>query len=131
MTKTVQLSFSYPVPAATLYRIFVTSAQHSAATGSPGRINAKVGGRFSLFEGALTGRTLYRAPGRLLVQTWRSTSFKPGDAESILVVEFRDQGKRGVMSFLHVNVPDHDAAGIRAGWRSYYYDNWLAYLQRR
>lgn len=131
MAKTITSSATFPASPRTLYRMFLSSKEHAAACGGgTARIAPRVGGTFSIFGGSLTGRTLLLKPGRMIVQAWRSSAFKPGDADSVLVLTFSGDAKRGKISLVHVNVPDHDARGVKQGWPAYYWKPWAAYLAR-
>ncbi len=131
MAKTIHSAGTFPVPPKMLFDIFMTSRLHAAATGAPGTISPRVGGSFSLFGGALKGKTIHLVKNKLVVQTWRSSTFKPTDPDSILVIRFSGDAKRGRMDLVHVNVPDHDAKGVTDGWKSYYWKSWAEYLQRQ
>ena len=131
MAKTIIQSAAFPASPKTLYRMFLSSKEHAAACGGgTARIVPRVGGTFSIFDGTLTGRTLLLKPGRMIVQAWRSSTFKPNDPDSILILTFDGDAKRGTVSMVHANVPDHDAAGIRSGWPAYYWRPWKAYLEK-
>jgi len=130
MPKTITSSATFPASPRTLYRMFLSSKEHGAACGADARIAPRVGGTFSIFGGTLTGRTLLLKPGRMIVQSWHSSSFKPNDPDSVLVLTFSGDAERGTISLVHVNVPDHNAQGVKEGWPSYYWKPWAAYLAR-
>jgi activator of HSP90 ATPase len=127
--KPIVQSVTFPVRARELYDIFLNSRRHSAFTGGKVKISAKAGSAFSAFNGILSGTTLWTVPGELLVQRWRSTQWKKGDGDSILVVAFSDVGKKGRIDLVHVNVPAHDHKGVTAGWRNYYWEPLKAYVR--
>ena len=132
MAQNIVQTAAFPASPQTLYRMFLSSKEHGAACGgAPARIAPRVGGTFSIFDGSLTGRTLLLKPGRMIVQAWRSSAFKPTDPDSILVLTFDGDAKRGTISMVHAQVPDHDAAGVRKGWPAYYWGPWKAYLEGR
>ncbi|MBI4082267.1 MAG: SRPBCC domain-containing protein [Candidatus Lambdaproteobacteria bacterium] len=128
MAKTVTSSAAFPASPRTLYRMFLDAGEHGAAIGASARIRPRVGGSFSIWEGQLTGRTLLLKPGRMIVQSWRSSTFRADDPDSILVLTFSGDARQGRISLVHVNVPDHDAAGVKQGWSRYYWKPWQAYL---
>ena len=75
MPKTILQSVTLPAPAADLYRMYLDPRRHAAITGAPVRIGARPGTPFRAFNGALSGTILFTRPGRMIVQTWRSTGF--------------------------------------------------------
>jgi activator of HSP90 ATPase len=131
MAKTVTSSATFPASPRTLYRMFLDSKEHGAAIGAAARIQPRVGGSFSVWDGQLTGRTLLLKPGKMIVQAWRSGAFHGDDPDSILVLTFSGDAKQGRIALVHVNVPDHDVAGVKQGWSEYYWKPWQAYLAAR
>jgi activator of HSP90 ATPase len=130
MPKTIQQSVTLPAPAADLYRMYLDPKRHAAITGAPVRIGARLGSPFRAFNGALSGKMLFTRPGRMIVQTWRSTGFGPEDIDSTLVLTFWPRGKSGCIRLVHVNVADRDARGVTEGWKKYYWKPWRAYLTK-
>jgi activator of HSP90 ATPase len=131
MPKTIQQTVTLPARAGDLYRMYLDSRHHAAITGAPVRIAAKPGARFRAFYGALSGTILVTRPGRMIVQTWRSTGFGPKDPDSILVLTFWPRGRSGRIQLVHTNVADRDARGVTDGWKTYYWKPWRAYLTKK
>jgi hypothetical protein len=104
---------------------------HAAVTGGPVKISAKTGSKFSAFGGQLWGSTLVAVQGKLVVQRWRSENFYETDLDSILVLEFADEGKQGRIDLVHVNVPPQDLKGVTDGWPVYYWQPLRKYLKSR
>ncbi|HKB72470.1 MAG TPA: SRPBCC domain-containing protein [Thermoanaerobaculia bacterium] len=130
MTKTVHQVVALPASPAKLYSMYLDPKAHGAFTGMPVDISAEPGSTFSAFGGAISGRILLTVPGRLIVQAWRSTNFRKGDPDSILVLAFSGKGKEGRIEMTHVNVSDRDAEGVRKGWKTHYWTPWRKYLKK-
>ena len=131
MPNLVRQSVLLPAPAARLYAMYLNPRTHKAITGSKVVINARAGSKFSAFDGMLSGRTLYTVPGRLIVQSWRSTDWKKDDLDSTVVLRFTALGRTGRIDLAHFNVPDDDYRGVTNGWKKYYWLPWRKYLERR
>ena len=131
MTRAIQQSVVFKASPHTLYEMFMDSAKHAAATGGAARISRKPGGRFTAWNNMLRGRTLLLVPDRMIVQSWRSIMFKPGDPDSILVITFTNAGGATRVDLVHVNVPVQDRAGVSKGWPKYYWKPWKRYLVKR
>jgi activator of HSP90 ATPase len=131
MPKLVKQSVVLPAPARELYAMYLNPKKHAAITGHKVTIGARPGSKFSAFGGALSGRMLQTVPGRLIVQSWRSTAFRKGDADSTLILRFTPKGRSGRIDLMHVNVPDHDCRGVTRGWKNYYWKPWRRYLAHR
>lgn len=128
--KTIEQSVRFPVSAKELYDIYIVAERHTAVTGGAVKISPKPGSKFSAFGGLLTGTTLFTIPAKLIVQRWRSVSFHDGDLDSLLVLRFIQEVKRGRIDLVHVNVPAHDHAGVTQGWKKYYWEPLRAYLRK-
>jgi activator of HSP90 ATPase len=131
MTRTIQQRVTFSASPERLFKLYTDSKQHSAATQGKATVSRRPGSRFTAFGGALRGRMLAVVPGRMVVQTWRSTGWKKGDSDSILILTFSKAGRGGGrVDLAHVNVPAHDHVGVRRGWRKYYWRPWRTYLTR-
>jgi activator of HSP90 ATPase len=131
VTPALEQSVTFNAKPMELYRMFMDSALHSAATGMPAKVSSKVGGQWSAFGKMLVGRNLALLPGRMIVQSWRSSQWKKDDPDSVLVVSFQKQGKRTTLHLTHVGVPKYDYKGVTKGWPKYYWQPWKAYLAKR
>lgn len=128
MTKAIQQSVRFAASPATLFEMYLDSKKHSASTGGKANLSRKVGGAFTAWNKMLRGRNLVIVPNRLIVQTWRSVNFKPGDADSILILEFSKAPGGGQVDLVHVNVPTQDHQGVTKGWPRHYWKPWKKYL---
>jgi len=130
MTKTIEQSVRFNASAKELYAIYMDPAKHAAMTGAPVQISAKPGSKFRAFDGLLWGQTIAVVPGKMIVQRWRSCNFKATDPDSILVLNFVQEGGRGRIDLAHVNVPKQDHAGVSKGWKKFYWGPLRRYLKR-
>src|SRR3989304_2598222 len=130
MDKPIQQSVTFPVRASRLYALYADGKLHSAATGQPAAIGKAAGGRFSAFEGMITGKLLHLRKNKLIVQTWRGKHWKPSDPDSVLILKFEDTPKGGRVQLVHVNVPAHDQKGVTAGWKKFYWEPWETFLSK-
>ena len=131
MPKLVKQSVTLPASAKVLYAMYLSPKQHGAITGGKVTIGSRSGSKFKAFGGALQGKILQTVPGKLIVQSWRSTAFKKGDHDSTLILRFSGKGNRGRIDLMHVNVPEHDYCGVTSGWPNYYWKPWRKLLARR
>ena len=131
MPSTVTLAVDLPAPPGRLYSMYLSPKTHAAITGAPVRIAARPGAAFRAFGGALIGTILQVVPQRLIVQSWRSTEFARSDLDSTLILAFSKRGKGGRIELTHVNIAEHDFAGVSQGWWTYYFNPWREYLKRR
>jgi activator of HSP90 ATPase len=129
MTKPIVRTAKFNAPAKELYDIFMTPKRHAAFTGGPVTISSTPGSKFTAFGGMLIGTTISTIPGKVIVQRWRSENFHKSDLDSILILTFSDEGKKGRIDLVHVNVPEQDYEGVRDGWKRYYWEPLSEYLE--
>jgi activator of HSP90 ATPase len=131
MTKAIQQSVEFRASPAVLFEIYLDSKKHSEATGAPARLSRKPGGKFTAWNGQLSGRNLLIIPKRVIVQAWRATHWKSSDPDSILILTFTKSPRGGRVDLAHANVPEHDHTGVTRGWPEYYWQPWKEYLKRQ
>lgn len=131
MRTVIRQSVVLPAAAERLFEMYLDPAEHAAFTGMPVTIGREPGAEFRAFGGQLTGSILAVAEPRLVVQSWRSTKFRPDDADSTLILLFTPEGDQGRIDLVHLDVPEHDFQGVTDGWPKHYWTPWRAYLERR
>jgi len=130
MRSIIRDSVILAAPAEDLYAAYLDSARHAEITGAPVTIGAESGSLFTAFHGNITGTTLAVIPSKLVVQSWRSTNFHPGDSDSTLILAFVPEGKDGRIDLVHLDVPAVDYQAVTAGWETYYWAPWRRYLAK-
>jgi len=113
-----------------MYEIFMDPKKHSEATGGKATGNGKVGGSFTAWGGQLKGKNLALVPGKLIVQSWRSSQFKAKDHDSILVLTLEKTSDGTLLTMTHTAVPDYEAA-VEQGWHDYYWTPIKKYLREK
>lgn len=131
MDNVISQTVLFPVPAETLFHMYLDPTEHEAITGSPVQIAINPGAKFSAFDGALSGKILAIVAPHLIVQSWRSKEFKPSDPDSTLVLSFTSQDGTGRIDLVHINVPDHDLDAVSEGRDQFYWIPWREYLARK
>ncbi len=130
MTPVIQQRVEFKASPARLFRLYLDSKQHSAATRAKAVVSKNVGGKFSAFDGMITGTNLAIVPNRMIVQSWRAKHWKKTDLDSILVLTFSRTRQGTQLDLAHANVPEHDHEGVSKGWEKYYWKPWRAYLAK-
>lgn len=104
-----------------VFRAWFDSAQHAAFTGAPAKIEGDIGGRFSLRDGAITGRTMALEFGRRLLQSWRNDDFPKGAPDSRLEMLFETVGAGTRLTVMHAELPEGQAEKLRTFWHDAYF----------
>src|SRR5258706_15155880 len=79
-----KLSAIIPAKPNEIYKAWLSTKGHTAMTGNPAKVNSKVGGKFTTWDGYIFGTNLELIPDQFIVQAWR-TSVLPDDAPDSLV----------------------------------------------
>jgi activator of HSP90 ATPase len=95
MTTPIVQSITFNTSGKELYNIYMDPKLHAKVTGAPVKISPKPGSKFTAFGGMLWGSTLTAIPSKLIVQRWRSENFYKTDLDSILILEFSQEGSKG------------------------------------
>jgi activator of HSP90 ATPase len=126
----LRMSITLPASPDRVYRAWLSSKEHSAFTGARAAVAAKVGGRFSAWDGYITGKTLALEPAQRIVQSWRTTDF-PGDSpDSELEVVLDPVAKGTRLTLVHTRLPQRQVAQYRQGWKDYYFTPMKDYFAR-
>ena len=112
-----------------LYDLYMDSKKHSAATGAPAKISAKVGGSFSAHRDYIKGKNIHLITDKTIVQTWRALDWNEKDEDSVFIINFETKGKDTILHVFHINVPDKHTENLDKGWHDYYWNPWKQYLE--
>ena len=68
ITRTIRQKVLIPASPKRVYDAMLSAKQHSAFTGAKATCNPKVGGRFTAWDGYISGKILELKPGKRIVQ---------------------------------------------------------------
>jgi len=76
--------------------------EHTNFTGSSAKINPKVGGKFTAWDGYITGKTIELDLNKRILQNWRTTDFpeETPDSKVELIFVNVDKGTKLILSIL-------------------------------
>jgi activator of HSP90 ATPase len=103
-----------------LFNAWLDSSEHSKFTGSKALINPSVKGKFSAWDGYITGTNLVLEPFHRIVQLWRTTDFDEKDEDSALELIFERQKGKTKLTLRHYNIPEGQGDAYRKGWEDFY-----------
>ena len=124
------LSTTIPVTANKLYEAFLDSEIHSQFTSSPAKIENKIGGRFTAWDGYISGVTTHLEKDKKIVQKWRTTDFDSSNADSLLEIEFVEENGKTKLTLKHSNLPEGTAEEYKQGWKDYYFKPLKEYFSK-
>ena len=103
-----------------VYEVFVDAKKHGEITGSKAVFENKVGGKFDVWDGSLTGENLELVPGKKIVEKWRADDWHSGHF-STLTITLESDGEGTKLALVQEDVPDDKADDIDDGWHEYYW----------
>jgi activator of HSP90 ATPase len=126
--KTIVQKVKFKASPEKLYEIFMDSKKHTLATGGKAVISGKVGGSFTAWNGYIWGRNLFLVPGKIIVQSWRSSEFKKAYPDSILVLNFERAPGGCFLTMTHTAIAG-PSEGYAKGWKDFYWKPITKYLK--
>lgn len=135
-TKNIKQAPSLPAPPQVVFDAWLDSKLHGAMIGGSAKIDARVGGKFSIWDDYATGVNLEIDPSKLrIVQSWRDNSTDwPKDHFSKITLEFTAEGADPAgtrLRFWHSGIPEKHAASIAQGWKDYYWEPMQRYFEAK
>ena len=113
-----------------VYQTWLSSAGHTAMTGSPADASAEVGETFSAWDGYISGHNVELEPGVRIVQAWRTTEFQQNEEDSLLEVSLTAQEEGTLVTIRHSNLPANGEQYLQ-GWQEFYFAPMQNYFARR
>ena len=128
MSKSIRQTATFKTTPHEVYEILMDSKKHGQFTGGEAKISRKVGGKFSISGGDITGENLELVPDQKIVQSWRYSDWPEGVfSKAIFALEATDKGTR--LTFTQSGVPDDKYEDIKQGWKDYYWVPMKAMLE--
>lgn len=122
-TTTVTASDEFRTTADELYTTFTDPQRIAAFTRGPPRQfdGAKVGGKFSIFDGNVTGEFLTLDPPKHVVQKWRLAQWPEGHySQQEIFFDQNDVDRVTVMRVSWTGVPVGQEEVVQRNWEGYY-----------
>jgi len=111
-----------------IYALYMNEKKHSMISGAPAKISQKVGGKYSVHGGYITGKNLHLVKDKLIVQSWRAQGWDANDVDSTFIISLEPKGKDVVLQAIHANVPDKHKASLAKGWTGHYWNPYKQHL---
>ena len=130
-TTTIIQKVVIPASPEEVYDAFIDARKHSEFTGSETTCDPTVGGKFTAWDGYISGRNLELEKGKRIVQEWVTVEWPKGYPPSTLELAFRKVKGGTEVRMVHSHVPEEQADEYRQGWVDNYWDLLKAYFQKR
>lgn len=128
--KTITQKVTVPAPPAKVYEAFVNARVHAAFTGAAATGAARVGGRFTAWDGYIHGVHRELVKGKKVVQDWATTEWTEGAPPSRVEFTFKAVKGGTAVRMVHSHVPAEQAGAYRQGWIDFYWAPLQAYFSK-
>ena len=128
--KTIRQKAIVPATPNEVYDALMDAEKHSAITGSKATSDAKVGGKFTAWDGYISGKNLELQKGKKIVQEWITTEWPENYPPSKLVLIFKKAKEGTEIVMTHSQVPAEQAEDIAQGWIDFYWGPMKAFFKR-
>jgi uncharacterized protein YndB with AHSA1/START domain len=126
MAENIKVSDIIPAPPERVYTAWLDPTEHTKMTGAAATDEG--GGRFTAWDGYITGRTVSSVPHTKVVQAWRTTEFPADVPDSVLTVTFEESDGGTKVTLVHEEIPDGQGEAYRRGWDEHYLAPMKAYF---
>jgi activator of HSP90 ATPase len=130
MSVELHLTAAFPVSAQLLYTAWMSTRGHSAFTGSKAVVDPVKGGKFTAWDGYISGSNVETEPFSRAVQKWRCMDFPDGSPDSRLEIRFDDEKGGARLTLIHTGLPEGLEKEIEKGWKEYYFKPMKKYFTR-
>lgn len=113
-----------------IYKAWLSTDGHAKMTGSPAEVEARLGGKFSAWDGYISGETLALKPYTRIVQGWRTTEFPEGSSDSHVEILLEPIKEGTKITITHSNIPDGQADDYKQGWQDFYFKPMKIYFSK-
>jgi uncharacterized protein YndB with AHSA1/START domain len=133
MPYSYKLTATIPASPEAVYDAWLDSASHTGMTGATATASDRIGAEFTAWDGYITGRNIELVRGKRIVQSWRTSLFDAGDADSTITVTLTPAPGGAALTLEHANVPDgEEHKGYEeGGWADNYFKPMKAYFGKK
>ena len=130
MKTSFTVSTALPAEPERVFRAWLSTEGHSAMTGSPAKVEPRVGGSFSAWGGYITGKTVALRPYSRIVQSWRTSEFSEADPDSQIEIVIEPAEGGALLTLTHSDIPQGQADSYESGWEESYFAPMRKYFER-
>ncbi|MFN8412579.1 MAG: SRPBCC domain-containing protein [Anaerolineales bacterium] len=115
------LSATFSAKAETIYQAWLSTQGHTLMTGSPAKVDGRVDGAFTAWDGYIWGTFVELEENKKIIQAWRTGEF-PEDAEDSHVEIFLEEEKgKTILTLIHSAMPEDQVDDYKQGWEDFYF----------
>ncbi len=113
-----------------IYDTWLNSKEHTAFTGGKATSSNKLKGKFTAWDGYISGVNIDLKEGKKIVQAWRTNEFPDDALDSILEVTLAPKaGGKTTLTLTQTNIPKGQSAKYKGGWKNHYFEPMKEYFK--
>jgi activator of HSP90 ATPase len=129
-TTTIKQVVSFAAKPEDVYDALINAEKHSAFTGAEATCDARVGGKYTAWDGYIFGKNLVLNKGKKIIQEWKTTEWPNGYPPSVVEFDFKEKGKGTELTLVQKEVPEEQAESYHQGWIDYYWEPLKEYFKQ-
>jgi len=122
------LTVTIPAKAKEIYKAWLSTEGHSAMTGSPAKVDGRVNGAFTAWDGYIWGTFLELQENKKIVQDWRTSEFPEEANDSHVEVLLEETNGKTRITLKHTLIPEGQDS-YKQGWEDFYFTPMKAYFK--
>lgn len=100
--------------------------------GQKGKVDAKPGGKFEMFDGWVQGKVLEYKPGKSLAYSWHPGDWPSDASESVVQYKLNATKSGTKISLRHSGFPSQkEMKNHKSGWTDFVFDPLKQYLRKK
>ncbi len=114
-----------------IYKAWLSTQGHTLMTGSPAKVDGRVNGKFSAWDGYIWGKFLELNENEKIVQAWRTSEFPENAQDSHVEIMLEEIAltdehrlattNKTKLTLVHTNIPAGQAESYKTGWEDFYF----------
>ncbi len=131
MTEKLRLSVTIPAEPKDVYKAWLDSKGHSEMTGSEAKVEPRINGAFTAWDGYVEGTTIELEPEQRIVQKWRTSDFPSGSEDSVVEIVLKSVDAGTKLVLIHTEIPDGQGEEYKEGWKEFYFKPMKEYFKSK
>jgi len=119
-TTNIDLEETFDASPADVYQAHLDPNRITAFTNSQCQLTPSVGGKFSFFNGNISGEFVELIPNQKIVEKWRFSNW-PADYYSTVTMKFDTENYGTVIRLNQKGVPSDDVERVEQGWSQHFW----------
>ncbi len=104
-----------------IYNAWLSTQGHTLMTGSPAKVDGRVKGEFTAWDGYIWGTFVELDASKRILQAWCTSEFPDDANDSLVEVLLEEKDGKTKITLLHSNIPEGQADSYKQGWEDFYF----------